>query len=164
MPVHRRPGRPRTRSSRTSSARPGERSLDLAPEQFWDLHGVSLFALARALLGDREAALRAVCLAMVDLYAEDVPGADAGPETLRRAAGLVYDRCDGGRTRPPTARAAGGHPATVGLGELATAQRAAVALCSYGGHTYQLAAARLDLPDEVVADLLTSGLRELSRS
>lgn len=162
LPVHR-PGRSRARPFRTSGAyRPEGRDLDLSPEHFWDLHGTSLFALASALLGDRDAAVRAVCLAMVDLYTGDVPGAGTSPETLRRAAGLVFLRCEGGLARPSAARAAGGHPVAVRLGELAAAQRAAVALCVYGGHTYQLAAVRLGLPAEVVADLLRSGLRELA--
>lgn len=163
MPGHGRPGMSRTRPWRTFGAyRPEGRDLELSPEHFWNLHGSSLFALARALLGDHDAAVRAVCLAMVDLYTWDVPGVGTSPETLRRAAGLVFDRCEGGLARQGAGSAAGGHPAVVRLGELAAAQRAAVALCVYGGHTYQLAAVRLELPAEVVADLLRSGLRELA--
>ena len=138
------------------------RGPELSPEQFWDLHGAALFALAVALLGDREKALKAVCLAMVDLYADDIPGDDPSSETLQRAAGHVYHRCEGDLTSP-TAGPADAHPSVVRLGELAAAQRAAVALCMYGAHTYQLAAARLGLPAEVVADLLNAGLRELCR-
>lgn len=141
------------------------RGREVSPEQFWDLHGAALLALAVALLGDREAALNAVRRAMVDLYTEAVPSEATSSETLRRAAGHVFQRCEGGPTAPmsPAALAAGAHPSVVRLGELAVAQRAAMALCVYGAHTYQLAAARLGLPADVVADLLNAGLRELCR-
>ncbi len=159
-----RPSRPAQASRNFAAEAPqAAHGREVSPEQFWELHRAALFALAVALLGNREAALKAVCLAMVDLYAENSLGDDMSSETLRRAAGHVYNRCEGGLTSPTAAPAAGAHPGVVRLGELATAQRAAVALCVYGAHTYQLAAVRLGMPAEVVADLLNAGLRELCR-
>lgn len=176
MPVPHRGGRSRPRLGPGLRSRPAQatrgfategprtaRGLELSPEQFWDLHGAALFALAVAVLGNQEGALNAVRLAMVDLYTGNLPSDEPSSETLRRAAGHVYHRCEGGLTSPTAEPAAGAHPGVVRLGELAAAQRAAVALCVYGAHTYQLAAARLGLPAEVVADLLNAGLRELCR-
>jgi len=134
----------------------------MSPEAFWDGHGASLYALACALLVDEEAALRAVALAMVDLYSPAGVDAEVSPEvTLRTAAACVYMRCHDGLTATPIVRTMTTPPLMVWLGELARGQRAALALCVFGGHTYQQAATRLDLPLEVAADLLTSGLRDL---
>lgn len=162
MSVHRRAGRagPRPRRNPTVTAHRAE--PDPSPRRLWAAHGASLFALARALLGDGEAARDVVCSAMADLYDGTGPRADTTPETLRRAAAHLYHRCQGDLDRPAAA-AASARPAAVRLGELPTVQRAALALCLYGGHSYQLAAARLGLPAEVVADLLRTGLRELRR-
>ena len=51
----------------------------------------------------------------------------------------------------------------VWLGELAQLQRAGLALCVFGGHTYREAAGLLGLPPTTVAELLTSALREVNR-
>ena len=51
----------------------------------------------------------------------------------------------------------------VWLGQLAELQRACLALCLFGGHNYREAAGLLGLPPMTVADLLTSGLREVKR-
>lgn len=136
----------------------------IGPEQFWDLHGTSLFSLARALLGDEAAALRAVSLGMVDLYSGSDAQADESPAvTLAAGAGCVYNRCYAGLSEPPLGRTMTVPPLMFWLGELARGQRSALALCVFGGHTYQQAATRLDIPDEEAANLLRSGLHDLYR-
>ena len=50
-------------------------------------------------------------------------------------------------------------PVMVWLGQLAQLQRACLALCVFGGHTYREAADLLDVPPSTVADLLTAGLQ-----
>ncbi|GGO85487.1 hypothetical protein GCM10011584_05570 [Nocardioides phosphati] len=134
----------------------------MSPEAFWDLHGSSLYALACAVIGDEKAASRVVATAMVDLYSS--AGWEARVSrgiTLRSAAACVYDGCRASLAGSSTKRTMATPPLMVLLGELEGCQRAALALCVFGGHTYQQAAARLDLPSDVAADLLTSGLRDL---
>lgn len=128
-------------------------------EQQWDLHGVSLWMLARALLGNREAAMNAVSTAMVDQAdGDDRPGDDP----LRAVADLVYRRCD--QVLAETTRSMPALTPSVGrLGELSEGQRTALALCTYGGHTYRDAALVLGLRPEMVAALLISGLHDLLR-
>lgn len=128
-------------------------------EQQWDLHGVSLWVLACALLGNREAAMTAIASAMVD----QAEGADRpADEPLRAVAGLVYRRCD--QVLAETTRSMPALTPSVGrLGELSEGQRTALALCTYGGHTYRDAALVLGLRPEVVAALLISGLHDLVR-
>lgn len=136
----------------------------IGPEQFWDLHGTLLFSLACALLGDEAAALRAVSLGMVDLYSWSDAQADESPEvTLAAGAGCVYTRCYAGLSEPLLGRSMTVPPLMFWLGELARGQRAALALCVFGGHTYQQAATRLDIPAEDAANLLRSGLHDLCR-
>ncbi len=52
-------------------------------------------------------------------------------------------------------------PAKRGLDALPDKERAAIALCLYGAHTYQEAADLLALPAEAVAHLLSLGLRKV---
>jgi DNA-directed RNA polymerase specialized sigma24 family protein len=54
-------------------------------------------------------------------------------------------------------------PVMVSMSQLAPVQRASLALCVFGGLTHREAAALLDVPPSTVADLLTTGLRELGR-
>ena len=54
-------------------------------------------------------------------------------------------------------------PVMVWMSQLARVQRASLALCVFGGLTHREAAALLDVPPSTVADLLTTGLRELGR-
>lgn len=128
-------------------------------EQQWDLHGVSLWVLACALLGNREAAMTAVAAAMVDRAdGHDAPDDDP----LRVVADLVYRRCD--EVLVDTSRSMPALTPAVGrLGELSEGQRTALALCTYGGHSYRDAALVLGLRPEVVAALLVSGLQDLVR-
>ena len=49
------------------------------------------------------------------------------------------------------------------LSRLARLQRASLALCIYGGLTHREAATLLGVPPGTVAELITAGLREVSR-
>ena len=150
------------REGRAKANGPGlATSACMSPEAFWDLHGASLYALACALLGDEAAALRSVSLAMADIYTPAGVDAEVSPEvTLRTAAACVYIRCHAGLGEIPMERTMTTPPLMVLLGELPRGQRAALSLCVFGGHTYRQAATRLNLPSEVVADLLTAGLHD----
>lgn len=153
-----------SRPLRWPLARPKDTGQLLRPDELWDLHGTTLFALACTLLGDEPAALRAVTWAMVDLYSRsdelsDVPRGEA----LRAAAGAVYLRCQDVLTDPTMRRTMTLPPLMALLGEIAQGQRGALALCGFGGHSYRQAATLLELPPEMVAHLLTSGLQELGR-
>ena len=121
-------------------------------------------ALACTLLGDESVALRAVTLGMVDLYApSDADAAITVDESLIAAARCVYGRCHAILADSSSRRTMSGPPLMVWLGELALSQRGALGLCVFGGHDYRQAAHLLDLPPDVVARLLTSGLQELGR-
>ena len=128
-------------------------------EELWDLHGASVYALACALLGDETAAARAVTLGMTDLARSD--GSVSADEARRSWARHVYWRSQelaGETSRTPDL------PSTmVWLGQLARLQRSCLALCLFGGHTHREAAALLGVSPTTVADLLTSGLREVGR-
>lgn len=135
------------------------RSAGLRLEDAWEQHGRSLYALASTLLGDREAAVRAVTLGMTDL----VHSPHRGPAAdLRRCmARHVYRRTLELAAQAPTTRQL--PSAMAGLGRLAQLQRACLALCVFGGHTYREAAGVLGVQPVTVAELLTAGLREVGR-
>lgn len=128
-------------------------------EDLWDRHGASVYALACALLGDETAAARAVTLGMTDLTRSD--GSVSADEARRSWARHVYWRSQelaGETYRTPEL------PSTmVRLGQLEQLQRSCLALCLFGGHTRREAAALLGVSPTTVADLLTSGLREVGR-
>lgn len=128
-------------------------------EDLWDRHGASVYALACALLGDETAAARAVTLGMTDLTRSG--GSVSADEARRSWARHVYWRSQelaGETYRTPDL------PSTmVGLGQLAQLQRSCLALCLFGGHTRREVAALLGVSPTTVADLLTSGLREVGR-
>jgi Sigma-70, region 4 len=119
-------------------------------------HGRAAFAMACALLGDEEKAVRATALGIVDLACSP-PVAAAG--TRRALARRVYWRCEqiaGGATSVVH------QPASMAtLRQLAQLQRTCLALCVFGGHTYREAANLLGVPPLTVARSLTSGLKEL---
>ena len=128
-------------------------------EDLWDRHCGSAYALACALLGDEVAAAEAVRLAMADLALSD---RGVWTEEARRClARNVYRHAQehagetSGAVRLP--------PVMVWVSQLARLQRASLALCMFGGLTHREAAALLDVPPSTVADLLTTGLRELGR-
>jgi DNA-directed RNA polymerase specialized sigma24 family protein len=128
-------------------------------EELWDRHGGSVYALACALLGNEVAAAEVVRLAMADL-ARSVRGVSA-EETRRCLVRQVYRHTQGHAGE--TSGAVMLPPVMVWVSQLARLQRASLALCVFGGLTHREAAALLDVPPSTVADLLTSGLRELGR-
>ncbi len=145
---------PRVRSEANAST-----ALHL--ERVWDRHGGSVYALACALLGDEAAAVRAVTLAMVDLALsidaqsdEDILGF-LSRRVYRHSLEVPVGPTD--RPGPPVTL-----PPVMGwLGQLAQLQRACLALCVFGGLTHREAADLLGVPPSAVAELLTTGLREL---
>lgn len=153
-----------TRSQQGLHDRVHTRGGALSPEQLWDVHGSALFSLACTLIGDEPAALNAVTWAMVDLYShsDTVPDMPSG-EALREAAECVFRRCHAELADTHEQRTMILPPLMAWLGEITRDQRDALALCVFGGHTYGKAASLLDLPSDVVAGLLTSGLQELTR-
>ncbi len=128
-------------------------------EDLWNRHGRAVYSLAHTLLGDETTAMRAVAQAMVDFVGRDIctPAEDTG----RTLAALVYRRSAelAKETSTPTHLT----PGMEGLARLAQLQRASLALCTFGGHTYGDAAKVLGIAPLTVAQLLTSGLDELSR-
>ena len=134
-------------------------ALHATPRDLWDRHGDSAHLLACALLGAEETVAEVVRLAMADLASSrDVLSDD---EARRVLACSVYRHARELPSRPAVAQ---GLPrAMVWLSRLARLQRASLALCVYGGLTHREAATLLDVPPATVADLLTAGLRELSR-
>lgn len=137
----------------------GSRLALLQLEEAWERHGRSVYALACTLLGDREAAAKAVTLGITDLARSDHRG--SASDIRRCMARHVYWRTQELTALEPTAF----HlpPAMAGLSRLAQLQRACLALCVFGGHTYREAAAVLGVPPATVAELLTAGLREMGR-
>ena len=128
-------------------------------EGLWDRHGSSVYALAFALLGDERAAAQAVTLGMTDLAgsARSASTSEAHCSWARH----VYWRSQ--VLAGETTRTSVLPPAMVWLGQLAELQRACLALCLFGGHSYREAAGLLGVAPMTVADLLTSGLREVQR-
>lgn len=126
-------------------------------ERLWDDHGSAVYALACALLDEEVAAKRAVVLGMTDFVGSHLsPGDDA----RRSLARHVYWRCTELASETPGTP---GLPPTVAwIGQLVRLQRACLALCIFGGHTYRDAADLLGIPPLTVAGMLTSGLEGLS--
>ena len=128
-------------------------------EDLWKDHGTPLYWLAYAVLGEETAAIRAVALGMVDFVRFDESTATPH-ETRRTLARHVYRRCTELARELSTSTEL---PPVMGwLAQLAWLQRASLALCSYGGHTYQEAAEVLHISPRMAAQLLTAGLHELS--
>lgn len=168
-PMHAAPAR-KTRSTR------GRRALAAGPasamaaetdmtnfdgwaESLWNSHGQSVYSLAHALLGEETTAMQAVALGMVDFVRRDIstPAEDTG----RTLARLVYRRST--ELASETSNSTDMTPVMGCLAQLAQLQRASLALCTFGGHTYGDAAKVLGIAPLTVAQLLTSGLNELSR-
>lgn len=126
-------------------------------EDLWERHGRSAYAIACVLLGDAATASQAVELAMADLAQSG--GLESARDAKRSMARHVYRRsqdlpADLSRTLPMP-------PAMVLVHQLSQLQRACLALCLFGGHTYREAAALLGVAPSTAAALLTSGLAEL---
>lgn len=119
---------------------------------------MSVYALACTLLGDRAAAVQAVTLGMSDIARST--SAASSNDAHRSWGRHVYWRSQelaGERSRTPPHLP----PAMVWLSQLAQLQRACLALCLFGGHSHHEAAELLGIPPMTVADLLTTGLREV---
>lgn len=140
-------------------AEPGATSSHSWAEHLWNDHGQRLYSLAFALLGDETEAMHAVALGMVELVRFD--GATSADDRGCVLARLVYVRSVSLADQVPRRT---GLPPTMGrLAELADLQRASIALCAFGGHTYRCAAEVLGIAPPTVAQLLTSGLAEIGR-
>ena len=128
-------------------------------EDLWKDHGTPVYWLAYAVLGDETAATRAVALGMVDFVRLDETTATPH-ETRRTLARHVYRHsAELARELSPSPK----RPPVMGwLAQLAWLQRASLALCCYGEHTYEEAAELLDISPRTAAQLLTAGLQELS--
>lgn len=132
-------------------------------------HGSTLYTLAHVLAGDREHAEQLVLQAIFTGRAGGVTRNPADPQDgLRRLARLIYLQwcADVGPKSVPAASAPqpgalAGPTLLLGLKAMPHEQRAAVALCMFGGHSYRQAAEVLVLPAEAVAELLRDALYEL---
>jgi hypothetical protein len=134
------------------------RSRRARPSELWDRHGSSAYALACALLGNRGSAADAVVLAMSDLARSGDVSDDQARRLLARS---IY--CHGAVSGVPASAAERLPLPMVWLSRMARLQRASLALCVYGGLTHRDAADLLGVPSATVAELITAGLRELSR-
>lgn len=138
-----------------------------------DDHGIALYLLACALTGSGEDARFLVAEAITDFSARPARTDRRTTDEVRtELARLVYrgnSRGGGGYAQPQTLRPRAAAADRVPLPEamswlraVSARQREAIALCLYGGLTYRDAADVLALPASQVADLLSSGLRELA--
>lgn len=127
-------------------------------EDLWNDHGQLVYSMACALLGDESAAMQAVAEGMVDFVQAD---AVTGEDTTRALARHVYRRTT--YLTAGTADSSALPPAMVWLAQLARLQRAALALCAFGGFTCRSAAELLGTTPGAVAQLLSSGLDEVRR-
>jgi DNA-directed RNA polymerase specialized sigma24 family protein len=130
-----------------------------ALEDLCDRHGDSVYALACTLLGDETAAAQALTLGMADLARSG--GTVSTTDARRSWARHVYWRSQelaGEMSSTPHLP-----PAMVWLSQVTPLQRACLALCLFGGHTRREAADLLGVPPATVADMLTTGLKEVAR-
>jgi hypothetical protein len=138
---------------------PGTSPTGRQLQDLWDHHGTAVYALACAVLGEERAAMQAVTLGMTDVARshDSVAARDARRSLSRH----VYCRSLAVLGDPSLPR----HlpPAMLWVADMAPLQRACLALCCFGGHTYTEAAELLGVPAVTVAELLTAGLREMAR-
>jgi DNA-directed RNA polymerase specialized sigma24 family protein len=150
----------RRAASRTHpAAAPQSGTTALSLADLWNLHGPYVYALACALLADEEAAAEVVILAVTDHMESSGRSAEDARRSLARH---VYWRSQ--EVVVAGAPAEQLPPVMVELDQLAQLQRACLALCVFGGHTYREAAGLLGVPPATVAELLTAALREVTRS
>ena len=128
-------------------------------DDLWNDHGQFVYSMACALVGDESAAMQAVAQGMVDLVGSDVIAPT--DDTRRALARHVYRRTTHVTIKPSVSTAR--PPAMVWLAQLAQHQRAALALCAFGGFSYRDAAELLGSTPLAVAQLLSSGLAEIRR-
>lgn len=139
----------------------------------YDHHGTSMFCLAMVVTGRAAEAEMAVVDAISEARGRSsCTRADDHDSLRHELARLTYWRCIRGRgpgtmDYVPSAPTVGfdhrsGALATESLRTLPVQERAAIALCLYGEHTYQEAADLVALPPTTVAGLLSVGLRRLA--
>lgn len=130
----------------------------MAPEKLWDLHGGSLLALARTLLGDESAAQRAVAAGLAALYQDR--GDTGATLTLPVAARYVFAHSEAMRSHGALVTFEGTDASgTSTFRQMALNQRRMLALCIYGGYTYRDAAAAIGVSAETAARLVTTALK-----
>lgn len=148
------------------SAAPPEFFLDV--DTLLDEHGADLFSLAYTILGDHVEAEDVVAHLLSDACRRPHPNRDRG--SRRNLSRRLYLSCTRVRIGPrlpyvpverPVDRDAAAVTMMVRLGELSEQQRAALALCLFGDHTYEQVADLIALPEPVVLQLLCSGLSEI---
>lgn len=139
----------------------------------FDRHGEALLCLASAMIGRGAAAESAVIETIADASARmDWTHPEDERGLRRELARLTYWRCvrwSGAVSQddPQTSVASlephrdADQPTADALDGLSGQERAAIALCLYGAHTYQETAELLALPPETVARLLSFGLHRL---
>lgn len=150
---------PSLRSVPTPHAVPTPARADAWAEDLWNDHGQFVYSMACALLGDESAAMQAVAQGMVDYAHAGVM--TSGDDTTRALARHVYRRATHLSVEIDDSTAL--PPAMLWLAQLAQLQRAALALCAFGGFTCTGAAELLRTTPTAVAQLLSSGLDELRR-
>lgn len=135
-------------------------------ERLIDDHAGSLFAAACLILTDRDAAVSSTVEAFRAAWSAPVRGAcNPGRRELVR---YLYLECQHRLAAGSTTNAQEPSPEGSGwammaaLGLLSQHQRSVLALGLYGELTYQQIADLVDLPAPTVADLIRSGLHELS--
>lgn len=126
----------------------------------WEAHGRVGYAVACTLLGHQEDAARTVLRALTGMAQSPSRGSDA--DERRELVRRVYDHSH--ELSETTGATAGLPEAMVRLSRLARLQRACLALCLLGSHTYDEAARVLELSPGAVAGALAAGLRELGLS
>lgn len=162
----RRRTRPFTRRASVSAVRThadgAEDIVRPAPwlEELWDRHATGVYNFAFALLGDETSAAQALRLGMTDLGVMDAPDASGDGAAHRSWTRNVYARSQ--ELAATSAEPVGAEPlsASTAWFPLPRLQRACVALCLFGGHTYREVAQLLDVSPMAVAELLTCGLRD----
>ena len=137
---------------------PDGTGADAWAEDLWTSHGQVVYSMACALLGDESAAMRAVALGMLDLVRSDAASAD---DTVAALTRHVYRRSTELAAVPAVSTVL--PPAMAWLAQLARLQRAALALCVFGGLRYTEAAELLGVTPLTLAGLLSSGLAEVQR-
>lgn len=125
----------------------------MAPHELWDVHGPSLLAVARTLLGDESAAQRAVASALTTFYQDH--GSPEPIHALRGSARYVFAHSEAIRSGSTLVSFEAPGP----LRRMALNQRRMLALCTYGGHTYRDAALLMGISADTAARLLTTALK-----
>lgn len=148
------------------AAAPPKLFLDI--DTLIDEHSADLFSLAYIILGDHREAEDVVAHLLSDACRRPHRNPDRG--SRRNLSRRLYLSCTRVRIGPrlpfvpadrPVDHDAAAVTVIMRLGELSEQQRATLALCLFGDHTYEQVADLIALPAPVVLQLLRSGLREI---